>query len=134
MDEVPNRPNEAAEALSMSRATLCDLMDAGYEPGTRMLTLVELCHWLNITERHARKLVQRGAIPYRKVGHLLRFAEREVDQWSRPQPQVAPVRAPREASKVSPSPCRPRARVVLPKSLIEWPAEQENNLDSQHSA
>ena len=49
-----------------------------------MLTLDELCEWLNITERHARKLVERDAIPYRKVGHLLRFPEREIEEWSHP--------------------------------------------------
>jgi hypothetical protein len=32
------------------------------------------------------------------------------------------------------APCRTRAGVVLPKSLIEWPVEQENNLGTQHSA
>ncbi len=45
-----------------------------------------MCAWLNITERHARKLVERGAIPYRKVGHLLRFPEAEIEEWSRPRP------------------------------------------------
>jgi excisionase family DNA binding protein len=55
-----------------------------FGPGTRMLTLDELCEWLNITERHARKLVERDAIPYRKVGRLLRFVESEVEEWSRP--------------------------------------------------
>lgn len=51
------------------------------QPGTaaRMLTLAELCEWLNITERHARKLVERDAIPYRKVGRLLRFPEAEIE-------------------------------------------------------
>ena len=57
-----------------------------YGQGTRMLALAELCEWLNITEGHARKLVARDAIPYRKVGHLLRFPEAEVETWSRPQP------------------------------------------------
>jgi excisionase family DNA binding protein len=61
-----------------------------YGKGSRMLTLVELCKWLNITERHARKLVERNAIPYRKVGHLLRFPEAEVEDWCRPTPK--PVR------------------------------------------
>jgi hypothetical protein len=37
--------------------------DRAYGKGARMLTLVELCEWLNITERHARKLVERDAIP-----------------------------------------------------------------------
>jgi excisionase family DNA binding protein len=105
-----------------------------YGQGTRMLTLAELCQWLNITERHARKLVQRGAIPYRKVGHLLRFPEREVDLWSRPQPSAAALRPVRASVRVSATPGRPRARVVLPKSLIEWPPEQENNHGSQRSA
>ena len=49
-----------------------------------MLTLAELCEWLNITERHARKLVERDAIPYRKVGRLLRFPEAEIEEWSHP--------------------------------------------------
>ena len=59
-----------------------------YGQGCRMLALWELCEWLNITECHARKLVARDAIPYRKVGHLLRFPESEVEEWSRPQPHV----------------------------------------------
>jgi excisionase family DNA binding protein len=55
--------------------------EAPYGQGRRMLALWELCEWLNITECHARKLVARNAIPYRKVGHLLRFPESEVEQW-----------------------------------------------------
>jgi len=99
-----------------------------------MLTLAELCQWLNITERHARKLVERGAIPYRKVGRLLRFPEREVDQWSRPHPSAPPIRSMRESVKDSAMLSRPRARVVLPKSLIEWPTQQENQDGRQRSA
>jgi len=104
--------------------------------GTRMLTLAELCQWLNITEGHARKLVGRGAIPYRKVGHLLRFPEREIDQWSRPHPQPAERPAAPATPKVSATPPRGRRRaaVVLPKSLIEWPTEQENDHDKRRSA
>ena len=59
-------------------------VDRAYGKGARMLTLDELCEWLNITERHARKLVERDAIPYRKVGHLLRFPEAEIEEWSHP--------------------------------------------------
>jgi excisionase family DNA binding protein len=55
-----------------------------------MLTLDELCEWLNITERHARKLVERDAIPYRKVGHLLRFPEAEIEEWYHPTPKPIP--------------------------------------------
>ena len=95
-----------------------------YGTGARMLTLGELCEWLNITERHARKLVERDAIPYRKVGHLLRFPEAEVEEWSRP-----PLRTKRShnkdhhASELSERPLIPRQRMpnnaILPKSLIE---------------
>jgi excisionase family DNA binding protein len=102
--------------------------------GTRMLTLAELCQWLNITERHARKLVARGAIPYRKVGHLLRFAEQEIEQWSRPHPRPADRPAAPTITKVSATPRRARAAVVLPKSLIDWPTEQENDHAQPRSA
>lgn len=78
-----------------------------YGRGNRMLTLAELCQWFNITERHARKLVERDAIPYRKVGHLLRFPEAEVEAWSHPLPRKAKVPQQRVRGK------------TLPKSLIE---------------
>jgi excisionase family DNA binding protein len=61
-----------------------------YGKGSRMLTLDELCEWLNITKRHARKLVERDAIPYRKVGRLLRFPEAEIEEWSHPIPKQKP--------------------------------------------
>lgn len=96
-----------------------------------MLALRELCDWLNITERHARKLVERDAIPYRKVGHLLRFPEAEVEQWSRPKSRPAAARAkPAQPAKVSAMPGRARAREVLPKSLIE----QEDEHGQKRSA
>jgi excisionase family DNA binding protein len=82
-----------------------------------MLTLAELCDWLNITERHARKLVERGAIPYHKVGHLLRFAAAEVEEWSRPAPRSP--RPPARAIPEIPHQHRRTGRTVLPKSLIE---------------
>lgn len=91
-----------------------------------MLTLDELCEWFNITERHARKLVERDAIPYRKVGHLLRFPEAEVEEWSRPGPKLIPkqrandTRYPVNSGHGS---SRPKRRAttnpILPKSLIE---------------
>jgi excisionase family DNA binding protein len=108
--------------------------DLPYGKGTRMLTLGELCEWLNITERHARKLVEREAIPYRKVGRLLRFVEAEIEEWSRPEPR--PGAAPREYGqpKDPVAPRRSRARLVLPKSLIEWPTEQESGHVERRSA
>ena len=93
-------------------------MTAPYGQASRMLSLAELCEWLNITERHARKLVERGAIPYRKVGHLLRFPEAEVEEWSRPKPKPASPRSTHVHAALSAKP-RPSSRLVLPKSLIE---------------
>ena len=94
-----------------------------YGQGARMLALSELCEWLNITERHVRKLVERDVIPYRKVGRLLRFPEAEIEEWSRPRPAHPAPRVERgQPAKVSAMPKRPRAHVVLPKSLIEQEA------------
>jgi excisionase family DNA binding protein len=84
-----------------------------------MLTLDELCSWLNITERHARKLVERDAIPYRKVGHLLRFPEAEVDEWCRPIPKTATTVICHVAEHRQSSASRRSRQSVLPKSLIE---------------
>ncbi len=109
--------------------------DVPYGQGIRMLKLDELCEWLNITERHARKLVERGAIPYRKVGHLLRFAEHEIEEWSRPNPRPpARVRPVHDRASEQARPQRVRTRHVLPKSLIEWSAEQEGGQVEQQSA
>jgi excisionase family DNA binding protein len=106
-----------------------------YGQGRRMLVLSELCEWLNITERHARQLVARDAIPYRKVGHLLRFPESEVEEWSRPRPRRAAEGKPGVGpGKVSAKPKRPRVRLVLPKSLIEGPTGQEGEHGQRRSA
>jgi excisionase family DNA binding protein len=91
---------------------------APYGQGDRMLMLSELCAWLNITERHARKLVERGAIPYRKVGHLLRFPEAEIEEWSRPKAKRAIAQTTRRRASIPVNP-RSRGRRTLPKELIE---------------
>jgi excisionase family DNA binding protein len=84
-----------------------------------MLTLDELCEWLNITERHARKLVERDAIPYRKVGHLLRFPEAEIEEWSHPARRTRLRRAESQRDAFRPAPKHGITRSILPKSLIE---------------
>ena len=90
-----------------------------YGTGARMLTLAELCEWLNITERHARKLVERDAIPYRKVGRLLRFPEAEIEEWSHPSHAV-PQQVSRQHNDTSrPLPGRRNTGSILPKTLIE---------------
>jgi excisionase family DNA binding protein len=105
-----------------------------YGQGTRMLMLAELCKWLNITEGHARKLVARDAIPYRKIGHLLRFPEAEVEAWSRPQPHPDGGYRSCPASCSGRRPWGRRVRYVLPKSLIEWPTDQESQHGHMRSA
>jgi excisionase family DNA binding protein len=88
-----------------------------YGQGDRMLMLGELCSWLNITERHARKLVERGAIPYRKVGHLLRFPEAEIEEWSRPKAKRSKTRPTHQPAPIAAN-SRSSSRRILPKSLI----------------
>jgi excisionase family DNA binding protein len=92
-----------------------------YGKGSRMLTLDELCEWLNITQRHARKLIERDAIPYRKVGRLLRFPEAEIEEWSHPSRQPIPQQ--RAAPKHQPADLHSKRRsasgFILPKTLIE---------------
>ena len=90
-----------------------------YGTGTRMLTLDELCAWLNITERHARKLVERDAIPYRKVGHLLRFPEAEIEEWSHPARRPGPRNPVMRKEPPRPPSRRGITSMKLPKSLIE---------------
>ena len=84
--------------------------DPFYGSGRRMLDLDQLCEWLNITERHARKLVERDAIPYRKVGRLLRFFEPEVEEWTRPGPrrQAEPSAEPSPVAVTATRTRRPR--------------------------
>jgi excisionase family DNA binding protein len=88
-------------------------MTAGTAPLRRWLTLNELCAWLNITERHARKLVARDAVPYRKVGRLLRFTPAEIEDWSKPTPRPIVDAAPLLPSAVSA--IRPTPRRVAPR-------------------
>jgi excisionase family DNA binding protein len=90
-----------------------------YGAGARMLTLAELCEWLNITERHARKLVERDAIPYRKVGRLLRFPEAEIEEWSQPSHTASPQLNRHQSSTTRTLPRRRNTGSVLPKTLIE---------------
>lgn len=48
------------------------------------LRVPEVAVWLGLTEKAVRGLVQRDAIPHRKVGKGLRFDRAEVEAWSRP--------------------------------------------------
>ena len=54
----------------------------------KWLTLTESCDWLNITERHARKVVARDAIPYRKV-----MRPRRQVKWPGPRGTSGPSKS-----------------------------------------
>lgn len=83
--------------------------DPCYGLGHRMLTLEQICEWLSISERHVRKLVERDAIPYRKVGRLLRFPESEVEEWTRPAPRPTPLPSASTITRQLRNPPRPRS-------------------------
>ena len=109
-------------------------MTAGLAPLRRWLTLAVLCAWLNITERHARKLVARGAIPYRKVGRLLRFTPAEIEEWSKPASRPIPAAAPALPSVVPAIRPAPRRVATLPRSLIEYDTMKDNGNGTLRSA
>ena len=48
------------------------------------LTVSEVAVWLGLTEKAVRRLVDREAIPVRRVGRSLRFVRAEVEAWTRP--------------------------------------------------
>jgi excisionase family DNA binding protein len=45
-----------------------------------MMKLHEVARYLNVSEDTIRRMCYRKAIPFRKVGKLYRFDQREVDQ------------------------------------------------------
>jgi len=50
-------------------------------PEATPLRLPEFAARYGITERHARDLVRRREVPFRKVGRLLMFDPAETDRW-----------------------------------------------------
>jgi excisionase family DNA binding protein len=58
------------------------LNDQDYGPSpAALLTYQQLAAWLNDNVRHLRHLVNQKRIPYVKVGHFVRFDEREILEW-----------------------------------------------------
>jgi excisionase family DNA binding protein len=46
-----------------------------------MLNVPEVAIYLGTTERHIRDLIHRRAIPFTKVGRLVRFSLSDIDAW-----------------------------------------------------
>ena len=49
----------------------------------KLIDIKTLAEHLHVGERHIRRLVFEGRIPYVKWGHLVRFDEDEVIDWIR---------------------------------------------------
>ena len=43
--------------------------------------ITQLAGWLNITERHIRRLVTERRTPHHKMGGRVRFRRFEIEQW-----------------------------------------------------
>ncbi len=56
-------------------------MPANPDPEHTWLTLGELAEFLNITERHVRRLISERRIPFHKIGGRIRFVPAEVRAW-----------------------------------------------------
>ncbi len=62
----------------------CDDCRLGsFEIKSEFLTRIDLQRVLKITKRQVYDLVQRRAIPFRRVGRLLRFSRKEIDKWTK---------------------------------------------------
>jgi excisionase family DNA binding protein len=46
-----------------------------------LLTITEVCNWLNIKESHLRQLIFKQEIPYLKAGRLIRFEKESIEAW-----------------------------------------------------
>ncbi|MGI8663243.1 MAG: helix-turn-helix domain-containing protein [Acidimicrobiales bacterium] len=50
-------------------------------PPKRLITIVEVAEWLDVSVRHVRRLVHERRIPFIKWGGLLRFDSVEIEEW-----------------------------------------------------
>ncbi|MFL6228924.1 MAG: helix-turn-helix domain-containing protein [Pyrinomonadaceae bacterium] len=49
----------------------------------RLLTVAEVASLLRLEPRTIYNMVSQGRIPFRKAGRQLRFAEPEIEEWTR---------------------------------------------------
>ena len=47
----------------------------------QLIDMETVARRLGTTLRHVRRLVTEGKIPYLKIGHFIRFDERDVEAW-----------------------------------------------------
>lgn len=48
---------------------------------SQLLDMETVARWLGTSIRHVRRLVTERKIPYLKIGHFIRFDERDVESW-----------------------------------------------------
>src|SRR4051794_21260724 len=89
-------------------------------PPDAWLTFEQAMAYLNVNERHLRRLVERRQIPVRHAGRLLRFVRSELDAWSLLPPAagrryggVDEVTARRRAQRKPESPSAQRRAAAL---------------------
>jgi excisionase family DNA binding protein len=49
--------------------------------GTLLLNIKQISEYLNIKQKTIYKKVEKGEIPYYKIGSLVRFKKEEIDHW-----------------------------------------------------
>ncbi len=47
----------------------------------QLLTIEQVAAYLNVSPHTVRRLAARRALPSVRVGHLLRFSERDLERW-----------------------------------------------------
>jgi excisionase family DNA binding protein len=51
------------------------------EAANDFLDVAQLAGWLNITQRHVRRLVAEKRVPVTRMGRLLRFERSRIQAW-----------------------------------------------------
>jgi len=49
----------------------------------KLLTVNDLCEWLQVSKSLVYKWVHYGFIPYIKIGEVVRFKEAQIERWIR---------------------------------------------------
>lgn len=91
-----------------------------YGRGYRMLTIDEVADWFRVPTETVRGWVRRNAIPYRKVGQTLRFAEAEVEAASRDVGTKKPRTAKRGPDEPTPAVVVPRRAARTPRTTTKY--------------
>jgi excisionase family DNA binding protein len=68
---------------SMARTPLRTSAVASGQQSERrgLVDVAGLAHYLGITVRHVRRLVNERRVPFHKIGHLVRFDLDAIDAW-----------------------------------------------------